>query len=199
MTRTSRPGRVVAVSTALVALLATACSGDDEPSPTSDPTSSLADPSAAPTLAVEPVIKPGDVVGRLSGKDRSRVVDAVSGVAVRYLEAAYLTGDYPRTGFGDAFAGFTPGAAQVARADRALLTNQGVGARVEEVTPASLRVTVDVLAADGGARAATAHVALVFRTEGGYAKRVQVQGRLRMTKQDGRWAVFGYEMSKGAR
>lgn len=199
MNRTSRPRRVAAVPVALVTLLATACSGEGEPSPTSDPSRSLGDPSAAPTLAVEPVVKPGVVVGRLPRKDRDRVVDAVSGVAVRYLEAAYLAGDYPRSGFGEAFAGFTRGAAQVARDDRGLLTNQGVGARVEQVTPSSLRVTVDVLAAHGGARAATAHVNLLFRTEGGYAKRVQVQGRLRMTKQDGRWAVFGYELSKGAR
>jgi hypothetical protein len=199
MTRTSRSRRVVAVTAALAALSLAACSGDEEPAPTSEPTASFVEPSAAPTLEVEPVVKPGSIVGRLARKDRSRVVEAVSGVAVRYLRAAYLTGDYPRTSFGDAFAVFTPGAARAARADRTLLTNVGVGKRVEEVTAARLGVTVDVLAVDGGARAATAHVKLVFRTTGGYDKRVQVQGRLRMTKQDGRWTVFAYEMSKGAR
>jgi hypothetical protein len=199
MTRTSRSRRVVAVTAALAALSLAACSGDEEPAPTSEPTASFGEPSAAPTLEVEPVVKPGSIVGRLARKDRRRVVEAVSGVAVRYLRAAYLTGDYPRTSFGDAFAVFTPGAARAARADRTLLTNVGVGKRVEEVTAARLGVTVDVLAVDGGARAATAHVKLVFRTTGGYDKRVQVQGRLRMTKQDGRWTVFAYEMSKGAR
>lgn len=203
MTRTSRSRRVVAVTAALAALSLTACGGDDEPAPTSEPTSgttpTLGEPSAAPTLEVEPVVKPGSIVGRLSKKDRGRVVDAVSGVAVRYLRAAYLSGDYPRTSFGDAFAGFAPGAARAARADRTLLTNVGVGKRVEEVAPAMLGVTVDLLAVDGGARAATAHVKLVFRTTGGYDKRVQVQGRLRLTKLDGRWKVFAYEMSKGAR
>ena len=203
MTRTSRSRRVVAVTAALAALSLTACGGDDEPAPTSEPTSgttpTLGEPSAAPTLEVEPVVKPGSIVGRLSKKDRGRVVEAVSGVAVRYLEAAYLSGDYPRTSFGDAFAVFAPGAARAARADRTLLTNVGVGKRVEEVAPAMLGVTVDLLAVDGGARAATAHVKLVFRTAGGYDKRVQVQGRLRLTKLDGRWKVFAYEMSKGAR
>lgn len=203
MTRTSRSRRVVAVTAALAALSLTACGGDDEPAPTSEPTSgttpTLGEPSAAPTLEVEPVVKPGSIVGRLSKKDRGRVVDAVSGVAVRYLRAAYLSGDYPRTSFGDAFAVFAPGAARAARADRTLLTNVGVGKRVEEVAPAMLGVTVDLLAVDGGARAATAHVKLVFRTTGGYDKRVQVQGRLRLTKLDGRWKVFAYEMSKGAR
>ncbi len=199
MTRTSRSRRAVAFCATLAALSLTACSGDDEPDPTDDPSGSLAEPSAPPTLAVEPVVKRGAIVGALPKKDRGRVVDAVSGVAVRYLEAAYLLADYPTTDFAGAFEGFTPGAAKLAQADRGLLTNGGVGDRIEEVVPASLTTSVDVLGVGQHAKAATAHVKLVFRTTGDYEKRVQVQGRLLMTKQDGRWTVFAYDLSKGAR
>ena len=199
MTRTSRWRRAVAVTAALAALTATGCSGGDETPPAATPSASLGEPSAAPTLEVEPVVRAGTVVGRLPRKVRARIVDAVSGVAVRYLEAAYLAGRYPRAGFGDAFAVFAPGTARVARADRSLLTNVAVGKRIEEVTPAQLGVTVDLLAVQERAQAATAHVKLVFRTSGRYERRVQVQGRLRLTKQDGHWKVFAYEMSKGAR
>jgi hypothetical protein len=199
MTRTHRPRLAAASLATLLALSATACSGDDEPAePDSGP--SLSEPSAAPTLEVEPVVRAGEVVGRMKRADRARVVDAVSGVAVRYLDAAFLGGDYPREGgFQPALESFTPGTARAARGDLGLLTNAGIAPRVEEVTPARLGVTVDVLAVGERASAATAHVTLVFNTTGAVARRVQVQGRLMMTKDDGRWQVFAYHLSKGAR
>jgi hypothetical protein len=199
MTRTHRPRLAAASLATLLALSATACSGDDEPAEP-DPGPSLSEPSAAPTLEVEPVVRAGEVVGRMKRTDRARVVDAVSGVAVRYLDAAFLGGDYPREGgFQPALESFTPGTARAARGDLGLLTNAGIAPRVEEVTPARLGVTVDVLAVGERASAATAHVTLVFNTTGAVARRVQVQGRLMMTKDDGRWQVFAYHLSKGAR
>jgi hypothetical protein len=200
MTRTSRPRRIAAVVATLGALSVAGCSGGEESSdPAADPTGSLSEPSEAPTLEVEPVTKSGTIVGRLPRKDRARVENAVSDRAVRFLNAAYLAGDYPRQDFRDAYPGFTGGAAQVARHDRALLTNQPIGDRVDEVTPTGLTVKVDLLAANQHAVAATAHVALGFRTAGDVRKRVRVQGRLLLTKQDGRWKIFAYDLSKGAR
>ncbi|GAA1478767.1 hypothetical protein GCM10009623_32130 [Nocardioides aestuarii] len=199
MTRTHRPRLAAASLAALVALSLGACSGEEE-SPEPDAGPSLSDPSAAPTLEVEPVVRAGEVVGRLTKGDRTRIVEAVSGVAVRYLDAAFLAGDYPRQGgFQSALAAFAPGTAKVARGDLGLLTNAGIAPRVDEVTPAQLGVTVDVLAVREHASAATAHVKLVFKTAGDVAQRVQVQGRLMMTKADGRWQVFAYHLSKGAR
>lgn len=199
MTRTLR-ARLAAPSLAVVlALGATACSADDEPArPDAGPT--LSDPSEAPSFEVEPVVTTGEIVGRLAKDDRRRVVAAVSRAALRYLEAAYLDGDYPRDGgFRASLAGFAPGTARQARADLGMLTNVGLARRIDGVTPASLRVSVDALAVRGRATAATAHVKLVFRTTGRVEKRVQVQGRLMMTRTDGRWQVFAYRMSKGAR
>lgn len=199
MTRTHRP-RLAAVSLAtLVALSLSACSGDGESSEP-DPGPSLSDPSSAPALDVAPVVRAGEVTGRLRKADRARVVDATSRVAVRYLEAAFLAGDYPREGgFRSALDGFAPGTARVARGDLGLLTNAGIAARVDEVTPARLGVTVDLLAVRERVSAATAHVTLAFSTTGRVSQRVQVRGRLMMTRSDGRWRVFAYDLSKGAR
>lgn len=202
MTTTSRSRRYAAVLVTLGALSVTGCSGEEQPPPdaaSTSPTVELGEPSEAPTLEVEPVTRSGNIVGRFPRKDRARVEKAISARAVRFLNAAYLAGDYPRADFRDAYPGFTGGAAKVARKDRALLTNQPIGTRIDDVTPTSIGVKVDLLAVNKHAVAATAHVALAFRTAGKVQKRIRVQGRLLLTKKDGRWKIFGYDLSKGAR
>lgn len=191
--------RHVAVLATLAALSVTGCSGDDEPDPSSETSGSLGEPSDAPKLEIEPVVASGTIVGRLPRKDRARVEGVVSRTAVGFLEAAYLAGDYPRSDFSGTFPGFTTGAAAVARRDRNLLTNQRIGERIDGVTPTLLRVKVDLLAVSKRAVAATAHVKLRFRTSGKVTKRVSVQGELRLTKRDGDWKIFAYDLTKGAR
>ena len=199
MTRTSRPRRIIAVLTTLGALSLTGCSGGEESPESSEPSESLSEPSDAPTLEIQPVTKSGTIVGRLPKKDRARVEKVISDRAVRFLNAAYLGGDYPRQDFRDAYPGFTGGAAQVARRDRSLLTNKPIGDRIDKVTPTGIAVKVDLLAANKHAVAATAHVELAFRTTGDVRKRVRVQGRLLLTRRDGNWKIFAYDLSKGVR
>lgn len=202
MTTTARSRRRLAVLVTTTALLLGGCTGGDEPSPSSQTSSSspdLVEPEDAPTLEVEPVTRSGTIVGRLPRRDRARVEKAIAAIAARFLDAAYLAGDYPRGDFRDAFPGFTAGAAKVARTDRALLTNQPIGKRIDDVTPTRIGVKVDLLAVNQRAVAATAHVDLAFRTDGRAARRVRVIGELRLTKQDGRWKIFAYDLSKGAR
>ena len=74
-----------------------------------------------------------------------------------------------------------------------------IGERIDGVTPTSLRVKVDLLAVNERAVAATAHVKLTFRTSGNVTSRVSVQGELRLTKRDGKWKIFAYDLTKGAR
>lgn len=198
----SRPLRVgVGVLAAATVLAAGGCSGGEEPRSSQRPASSpsLAEPSPAPTLEVEPVVRSGTIVGRFPRKDRARVEKRVARIAVRYVRAAYLAGDYPRKDFRDAFPRFTAGAARAARRDRRLLTNKTIGPRIDGVTPTGVEVKVDLLAVDKRAVAATNHVTVRFRTTGKVEKRFRVQGRLLMTKQSGRWKIFGYDLSKGAR
>ena len=193
-----RTRRYAAVLAALAVLAVTGCSGEDEPSPTSEPTESMQEPSDAPTIGIEPVTESGEIVGRLPRKDRKRVEGTVSRSAVRFLEAAYLAGEYPRSNFNGALPGFTSGAVAVARRDANLLTNRKIGQRIDSVTATGLRVKVDLLAVNRRAVAATAHVRLGFRTTGRFEKRVRVQGELRLTKREGTWKIFAYDLSKGA-
>lgn len=197
----ARPRRVAAALTLATAVLAAGCSGDDESAASSsEPTESLVEPSDAPTLQVEPVTTAGKVVGRLPRADRRRVVDNVSHVAVDYLDAAFLSGHYPRKHVKGAFKGsFTRGATLAARRDRGLLTNQGLARRIDGVIPTAIRVRVDLLAVDKHAASSTAHVELTFKTSGRLHRRVRVAGRLLLTKPHGRWQIFGYDLSKGGR
>lgn len=192
-----RPGRTALVWPLVLLLLVAGCSGDaDPPDPEASSSESLLEPSDAPTLAVEPVVAPGRIVGRLPRADRRRVEKSVSRVVVGWLDAAYLAGDYPRRGFRDSFPGFTPGARAVAQRDLVLMTNRGIGTRVDSVSPSAIRVRVDLLAVAKRAVAATAHVALKFRTEGQVSRRYRVSGRLMLTRQDGSWRVFAYDVAK---
>lgn len=202
MTTTSRLRRIVAVLVVLGALSVTGCSGGEEPAPDADQTSpavELSEPTGAPTLQVEPVTRSGSIVGRLPRQDRARVESAVSEVAVRFLQAAYLGGKYPRADFRTSFPGFTAGASQAARRDLTLVTNKPIGEKIDNVTPTAIGIEIDLLASDRRTVAATAHIELGFRTSGKISQRYRVQGRLLLTKKDGAWKVFGYDLSKGSR
>lgn len=193
----SRPRRSALALPLVLVLLVAGCSGDtDPPEPQASPSKSLKEPGDAPTLSVEPVVSAGRIVGRLPRADRRQVEKAVSRVAVRWLDAAYLAGKYPRRGFRDSFPGFTGGATAAARRDLVLMSNKGIGTRVETVAPSALRVRVDLLAVAKRAVAATARVKLKFRTEGRISRRYHVSGRLMMTRRDGRWRVFAYDVAK---
>lgn len=188
---------ILAAALALaVALAALGCSADDAepPRPDAAPSQSLVEPG--PALAVEPVATPGQVVGRLARKDRRRVVQAVSGVAVRWLEDAYLAGRYPRRQFRNSFGVFTRSARAAARSDLGRMTNARIGTRIEGVTPTRVRVRVDLLAVDGRAVSGTARVDTRFRTEGRLDSVFRVTGRLMMTREERRWKVFAYDVGR---
>jgi hypothetical protein len=192
--RTLRGSFTAAVPAVVLALLASACSGDEEAQPDAGPTTSLQEPGEAPTLEVEPVTTTGRVVGRLPRKDRARVQQAVSRVAVRWMDDAFLGGRYPRSTFGNSFAVFTPGARSVARRDVGRMTNARIGRQVDAVTPTAMGVRVDLLAVRQRAVTATAHVDLRFRTEGRVSRRYRVVGRLMMTRQQPGWRVIAYDI-----
>ena len=182
----------------LVAAVATGCNGDSA-APADDPSQSLAGPTGAATLDVEPVTRLGRVTGALSRADRRRVEERVSRVAVRWLTAAYVGGSYPRRSFDDAFPGFTPGAREAARRDLGVLTNAAIGRRVDDVSPSRVEVEVDLLAVESRPVAATAHVLTTFKTTGRVEGRARVAGRLMLTLRNGQWNVFAYHVNRGER
>jgi len=194
-----------AVLLALLLVLGTgaACStggGTDADSPAGDPTSAGAPsrPAAEPAAPVVPTrLRTGWVTGTLEKERRKQVVADVGRIVDGWLEAAYVGGDYPRTAFGRSFPGFTAVATRTARGDRDLMSNADLGDRIDGLTVKRRAVTVDLLAVGGRARAATARVDLGFTTHG-TVRRVRVTGRVFLTRRDGRWRIFGYDVAKAA-
>jgi hypothetical protein len=178
-----------------VGLAAGGCSSDES----GDAGPDLTEPSAAPTLEIAPVTKLGRVTGKLPRKEARAVEERVSRIAVRWLTDAYVGGRYPRETFDNSFADFSRGARASARDDLRVMSNADIGTGVDAVTPTRMDVEVDLLAVDKRAVGSTAHVLTTFRTEGRKQGRYRVSGRLLLTRDEGRWTVFAYHVSKGGR
>lgn len=195
--RTAAPSRrrcaVVApfVALALVVGLG-ACRGGSEDEP--EPGASRA---GTATADLATVVSLGRVTGDLD-RDRGPVVrDAVAAVVGRWLDAAYVGGDWPRRGVEGAYPGFTRGAADQARADRVLTSNALLGPRLDDVVARRSAVTVDVLATGGRPRAATARFVLAMRLSGKVDRDERVSGRLYLTPGEKGWQVIGYDVRRG--
>lgn len=174
------------------------CSNDTS-TPTSSPTSSDPTASHAGGAATPPELSTtaevGRIVGRLPGARRKAVRKEVTAVIDRWWEAAYLPGAGETTDVSAAFPGFTAGARRRATFDRALMTNADL--RADSITPLMRKVRLDLLAVDRRARSVTARFDLRVRATGERNRRLQVRGRLFLTRKAARWRVFGYDVSKG--
>jgi hypothetical protein len=123
----------------------------------------------------------------------------VTAVIDGWWESAYLGGRYPRARFGSTFPGFTRGAEVRAHRDRRLMSNADIARRVDSVTARRRTLRLDVLAVDRVARSVTARFVLRFKTTGEKSGTTVVRGRLFLTRRNGPWQVFGYDVAKGAR
>ncbi|WP_310529819.1 hypothetical protein [Nocardioides sp.] len=137
----------------------------------------------------------GRIVGRLPGTRRKSVRKEVTRVVDRWWEAAYLSTDRASAGLSGAFPGFTAGARRRATYDRELMTNADLAA--DSLTPLMRKVRLDLLAVNARARSVTARFDLRVRTTGERTRRLQVRGRLFLTRSARGWQVFGYDVSKG--
>ena len=116
-----------------------------------------------------------------------------------WLDGGFVGVSYPRDSFDAAFASFTPDARQDAERDKALMTLWALRHRIDGVTTTHRTVVIDVLAPRGRPAAATARVDLRFTTSGQVAKKIEVTGRLLLTRTDsGSWRIFGYDVTQGA-
>src|SRR5262245_1280226 len=168
-----RPMRALGLAAAAlcVTLSMVACSGDDSSSPSSQPGDTTDTSTGATDEPNQSTQRPTTAtLGRVSGKlpkgKRSKVRRQVAHAVDQWFDAAYIGGDYPRNDFEDAWPGFTTGAKADAHADKALMSNEDIGTKIDGVEATARRVTVDVLAVHGHARGATARVVLKFKTEG---------------------------------
>jgi hypothetical protein len=172
---------------------------DDTSAPTSTPASSGATADDGPVTAAPPELSTtaevGRIVGRLPGTRRKAVRKEVTAVIDRWWEAAYLSGAGPTTDLSAAFPGFTPGARRRATYDSDLMTNADLQA--DSVTALMRKVRLDLLAVNKRARSVTARFDLRVRTTGERNRRLQVRGRLFLTRKAEHWRIFGYDVSKG--
>jgi hypothetical protein len=189
--------RAAMVATCL-ALSLSACSGDSS-EPPGEPSDDAAGPSEATDAPapLETTATLGKVTGKLPKGKRSKVRKQVARAVDAWFDAAYVAGDYPRNDFAASWPGFTTGAKVDAKADKALMSNQDIGAQIDVVEATARKVSVDVLAVRGHAAGATARVVLKFRTDGDVRRKVEVRGRLFLTPTPDGWRIFGYDVTKG--
>ncbi|HEU4810520.1 MAG TPA: hypothetical protein VFT00_00125 [Nocardioides sp.] len=195
MSTPPRTRSTVAAILLALALTTGACSGDDEGK--SEPTTPEASASETTAPPVPTTVTIEKVSGRLPKEERTHLKKVAGDVVDAWFEAAYLGGDYPRKNFHDAFPGFTRGARSEARHDFALMSNAGIGSRIDGVVATRKRVKVDALAANRRAAGATARFVLVFKTTGQARRKLEVRGRLLLTRTASGWRIFGYDVTKG--
>ena len=187
-----RVRRSVALSAMLTALLAgaVACTGDDDgESPEGDePGSSASDLESEPIHTTVQRIS-----GRLDKARRDEVKAGVNEVVDGWFEGAFL-GEFPRTDYKAAFAGFTKGARKDALANLPLLSNQEIDAKIDSAVAGNRRVRLDVLAPQGQPHGVTAHFVLDFFTHGELEDHLRVQGSLYLIEEEGKWRIFGYDV-----
>ncbi len=173
------------------------CTGGTPQDPDRSP--AAASPST-PTPSSAPMrVKVTHVAGKLSDQRRRALAVRVGRTISAYADAAFLTGEYPRSRFADSFGSFTPGAARRARGDQALLTNRPLGATTRSVHATRRTAYLSVLAPRQAVAGLTAAVNLVFVVDRGEAadRRVRLKGRLLLTRDKrGAWKIFGYDLSR---
>jgi hypothetical protein len=184
--RRSTRGRSAAWGVAGVLVVALA--GCTSPSPAPPQPSSDGEP-----VALRVTTAPGGA-RQLSSTERSELEGAVGEVLTGYLVSSYL-GEYPRDRFVESFDVFTGGAADLAARDLDVLT----GSRISDATavrPRSLEAELYFGVEGGDVFGATAHIDFALEaTIDGTTQDVSLTGRLMLTEQDGRWAVFGFDLA----
>ena len=195
---------VAGVACAVLLTGAAACtSGPSKPSSRPSP-SAPASTGASATMTSKPVpltVRVTRVSGKLNVQERKALAANVGRAISGYFDAAYLSGDYPRSDFAHAFPTFTAGAARQAAHDETLLTNASLGPSTQSVTAKKQSAYLSVLAPYKVAAGVDAHVELVYVADRGDkpAKRVTVTGRLTLTrKKSGGWQIFGYHIARSA-
>ncbi|WP_408898976.1 hypothetical protein ACJ5H2_07660 [Nocardioides sp. R1-1] len=146
--------------------------------------------------AVETTAELGKVRGGLDDAQAQQVLAEVTEVVDGWIDGGYA-GDYPRSGFDEAFAAFTEDARELALGQPAVMSNAEVAGQVERSEVTQRSVTVDVLGVQGRPAGATAHVAVTVELAGGVERTDQVSGRLLLTPGKDGWRVFGFDVSRG--
>jgi hypothetical protein len=181
---------VSAVTLLLLAGVTGCDSGDDiGASPDGSSASHAAD---VPDVTTQTTIERGE---GMNAAHQAKVVEGVTAVIDPWFDKGFL-GDFPRSDFGSAFAGFSPGAAEDAQRDLDLLSNSAIADQIESATATNRRVRLDVFSPEGRPRGVTANFVLDFTTKGDLEESLRVHGALYIAKDKGEWKVFGYDVDQ---
>ena len=182
-----------------LALLAGGCSGNDDPgdagSPSGSP-SAMQEPAAPPTFKVAPVVKVGQVVGRISARHQESAERQISRAVMRWIDRAYLSTD--QSTVRHAFAGFSRDMKQRAFHDRSVMSNAGIGG-ITRIEPSTLHITTDMLGVKGLPAGATSRIELRYKTIGDQRRHVSVGGRVSLVHDPHGWQVISYHVHRGVR
>jgi hypothetical protein len=202
----TRSKTLLAAALLALALAAGGCSSSDSSSPAAAPTASDSLVGDAQPVATKVLL--GKVAGTIRKKSwnvfmtqhRKHLLNQVGRSVDTWIDGGFVGVDYPRHSFKKAFVAFTKPAKHDAKHQKRLMTNWALRKRIDGVTVKHREVTVDVLAPRGRPAGATARVDLVFKTTGDATKRVTVHGQLFLSPAaHGKWRIFGYDVSKGAK
>jgi hypothetical protein len=199
------PARLGVLLAGLLLVASTAgCTGRTGSEPAKRSPSATRPATASATLSGPPSVpmrvEVTHVAGRLAAPGRRTLAAKVGRTISAYVDAAFLTGRYPRSSFSTSFASsFTSGAARQARGEQALLTNQPFGRTTRSVRATRRTAYLSVLAPRQRVAGVTAAVDLVFAVDRGTAPpdRVELRGRLLLTRDPaGAWRIFGYDLDR---
>lgn len=191
-----RRGTGSRASTALVAVLASGlllagCSGDNDHKPDAAGSSSAS--TGTDEVATQATVT--KVTGRLGAAKRDALAGAVAEVVDGWFDGAYL-GDFPRSDFAGAFAGFTKGAAEKAQRNLDQMSSKSISSQIETAEATRRSLSLDVLSIKQKPVGVTATVDLVFETTGSLTGTQEVTGTLDLTPDGDSWKVFGFEISR---
>ncbi|EGD41329.1 hypothetical protein NBCG_04326 [Nocardioidaceae bacterium Broad-1] len=193
---TKRFPRVAAALTAAVlsGTLALAGCGGEPDKPAASPS-----PSPVPAPTVKSAAKLVHVQGKFPRSRHQAVATNVAKVVDRWLQAAYVGGDYPRatsTFTAKSFPGFSKGTIAQAGKQMSLMSNATIAPDIDGVEVVSSDVHVDLLANNNYPVGAVARVRLVYDTTGDLESRQTVRGSLDMVPTETSWAVFGFNITR---
>ena len=189
MRTTAGRGRTAAraIAAMLMVVALGACTGDDDEPPPPD--------QHTDDVALELSLGPGS--SELSTEARDQLQNDVGAVLSTYVVNAFL-GDYPRADFVNALGTFTNSFAERAASDLELLTGAGFGPGVKSVSATKLSASISSFAPDQNVVGATALVYFAFDVKKDGKSRVFTrQGRLMLMPEDGKWKIFGYDLTEG--
>ncbi|MGY0386803.1 hypothetical protein ACWZJV_07530 [Nocardioides sp. WG-D5] len=193
---TKRFPRVAAALTAAVlsgTLALAGCGGEP------DKQAASPSPSPVPAPSVKSAAKLVHVQGKFPRSRHQAVATNVAKVVDRWLQAAYVGGDYPRatsTFTAKSFPGFSKGTIAQAGKQMSLMSNATIAPDIDGVEVVSSDVHVDLLASNNYPVGAVARVRLVYDTTGDLESRQTVRGSLDMVPTETSWAVFGFNITR---